>query len=53
MAKKTRKQSRKHRRRTIRKIRKGGSTSQAMTIPSGAFGPKIDSPVNSADPWYN
>ena len=53
MARKTRKQSRKHRRRTVRRIRKGGSTSQAMIIPSSAFGSKIGAPVNSADPWYN
>ncbi len=53
MPRKTRKQSRKSRRRTLRRIRKGGSTSQAHTIPTAAFGPKIGAPVNSADPWYN
>lgn len=45
--------SRKTRRRTVRRIRKGGSDGQALQIPSSAFGAKIGAPVNSADPWYN
>jgi len=42
--------SRKNRRRTLRRLRKGGFHGQ---IPSSAFGPKIGAPVNSADAWYN
>jgi hypothetical protein len=55
MPRKSRKVTRKNRRRrTIRQIKKGGSsTSQALTIPSSAFASKIGAPVNSADSWYN
>lgn len=42
--------SRKNRRRTFRRVRKGGSHAQ---IPSAAFSAKIGAPINSADPWYN
>jgi hypothetical protein len=45
--------SRKNRRRTLRRIRKGGSDGQQLQIPTSAFGAKIGAPVNSADPWYN
>lgn len=55
MPRKTRKVTRKNRRRrTIRQIKKGGSsTTQALAIPSSAFASKIGAPVNSADSWYN
>jgi len=55
MARKTRKQSLRSRRRTIRRYRKtrrGGADSQPLQIPSSAFGPKIGAPVNSTDAWY-
>jgi hypothetical protein len=45
--------SRKNRRRTLRRIPKGGSGEQSLSIPSSAFSAKIGAPVNSADPWYN
>jgi hypothetical protein len=46
MARKTRKQMRKQRRRTLRRIpKKGGSDSQALTIPTNAI--KVSVPVNS------
>jgi len=53
MPRKTRKQYRRSRRRTLRhKKRKGGGDSQSLQIPSSAFGPKIGAPVNSTDAWY-
>ena len=49
MPRKTRKQSRKSRRRTLRRIprRRGGGDTQSLIPPSSAFGPKIGAPVNS------
>jgi hypothetical protein len=63
MPRKTRKVSRKHRRKTLRRIprrvKKGGSdptmmssNTQQLKIPSSAFGPKIGAPVNSDNAWY-
>jgi hypothetical protein len=47
-SKKTRKQSKRHRRRTLRrKSKKGGSEGQTIAIPSSAF--KVAAPVNSTD----
>jgi hypothetical protein len=51
MSTKTRKQSKRHRRRTLRrKTRKGGLDSQALVPPSSAF--KNATPVNSDNTWY-
>jgi hypothetical protein len=53
MPRKTRaRKHRRSRRRTVRRLRRGGSTSQSLAIPSAAFGPKIGAPVNSTDSWY-
>jgi hypothetical protein len=51
MSKKTLKQSKRNRRRTIRrKTRKGGSNSQALIPPTSAF--KNAAPVNSDNAWH-
>jgi hypothetical protein len=51
MSKKTRKQSKRQRRRTLRrKSTKGGSNTQPLTPPTSAF--KNISPVNSDNLWY-
>ncbi len=54
MPRKTRKVSRKHNRRTLRrlprKVKKGGADSQSLQIPSAGF--KIAAPVNSDNAWY-
>jgi len=53
MPRKTLKKSRKHRRRTLRRLKKkGGGDSQSLTIPSESFGPKIGAPVNSDNAWH-
>ena len=53
MPRKTIKRSKRNRRRTLKRLRrKGGSNSQALKIPDGAFGRGVGSPVNSADPFY-
>ena len=52
MPRKTRSHRRRSRRRTLKHVRRGGSTSQSLKIPDGAFGPKIGAPVNSTDSWY-
>jgi hypothetical protein len=50
-SKKTRKQSKRNRRRTLRrKTRKGGSDSQSLIPPTSAF--KYAAPVNSDNAWY-
>jgi len=51
MTGKTRKQSKRQRRRTLRrKTRKGGSKSQPLIPPNSAF--KSAAPVNSDNMWY-
>jgi hypothetical protein len=63
MPRKTRKVSRKHRRRTLRRIprrsRRGGGdpnvmppNSQQLIPPNSSFGAKIGAPVNSDNAWY-
>lgn len=63
MPRKTRKVSRKHRRKTLRRIprrsKKGGSNpnmmppnTQTLEIPSSSFGGDIGAPVNSDNAWY-
>jgi hypothetical protein len=51
---KTRKSTRKHRRRTLRRIprktKKGGANSQSVDIPTAAF--KHTTPVNSDNEMY-
>jgi hypothetical protein len=51
MARKTRKQSKRHRRRTLRrKQHKGGRDSQSLIPPTSAF--KANTPVSSDNAWY-
>jgi len=51
MPSKSRKQSKKQRRRTIRrKSHKGGSNSQSLIPPTSAF--KVAAPVNSDNAWH-
>jgi hypothetical protein len=52
MPRKTFKKSRKQRRRTLRRLKKGGGDSQTLQIPSASFGPKIGAPVNSDNAWH-
>jgi hypothetical protein len=63
MPRKTRKVSRRHRRKTLRRIprraKKGGAdpnlmppNAQDLKIPSSSFGAKIGAPVNSDNAWY-
>ena len=63
MSRKTRKVSRRHRRKTLRRIpkrgRKGGGdpnlmppNAQDLKIPSSGFEAKIGAPVNSDNAWY-
>jgi hypothetical protein len=63
MPRKTRKVSRKHRRKTLRRIprrgKKGGGdpnlmppNAQSLKIPDSSFGSKIGAPVNSDNAWY-
>jgi hypothetical protein len=48
MPRKTLKRSRKHQRRTLRRIpKKGGADSQSLIPPNSAFGSKIGAPENS------
>jgi hypothetical protein len=52
MPRKTRKVSRKHRRRTLRRIhKKGGADTQALKIPSDGF-KTPGNPINSDNAWY-
>lgn len=55
MPRKTLKVSKRHRRRTLRKIpkrtKKGGADTQALKIPSEGFA-KVGNPVNSDNAWY-
>jgi hypothetical protein len=63
MPRKTRKVSRKHRRKTLRRIprrsRRGGGdpnlmppNAKSMNQPDAGFGDKIGAPVNSDNSWY-
>ena len=54
MPRKTRKQTRKNHRRTLRRIprRRGGGDTQALTPPNSAFGRNIGAPVNSDNLWH-
>lgn len=56
-SKKTVRNKRKDRRRTLKKLpgkkRRGGNRdTQSITIPTAAFGDKIGAPVNSDNAWY-
>ena len=54
MPRKTRKHSRKHQRRTLRRIpKKGGADSQALIPPNSAFSQKIGVPLNSDSLQHN
>lgn len=52
MPRKTRKQMKRQRRKTLRRIpkKKGGADSQSLVPPSSAF--KVAAPVNSDNEWY-
>lgn len=63
MPRKTRKVSRKHKRKTLRRMprrsKRGGGdpnlmppNAQELQIPKSSFGEKIGAPVNSDNAWY-
>lgn len=47
------KKTRKHRRRTLRRKRRGGADSQSLIPPDTSFGREVGTPVNSDNAVHN